>query len=612
MTEKKSIWGKADSFLTSTRKIIVNGATALVLVVITFSILGGIGSILSGSEKIDTENKILWFKPTGVVVDTEIGVSSSFSLNGLSLNSSFEQHEIKDLLEILSAASNDNNLAAIYVNVSELAMGWSDAILIAEAVKKIKVNGKRVISYAETYTNYGYLIGSQASEVILDKTIGSVSAFGFSRKREYSKEFYENIKLNYHVFTAGDFKSGPETYTRDSMSDEDKLMWNEFANPLWKKMISMIEDGRSLQNGTIQNYGDNFFDLALLTPTLSELALNQGLVDMAMTEEELIAWMFKEFPNKEEDKYQYPDSISIYSYLSKINEDKLENKSKNIIAVVNVEGTIMSGESSYGVAGSDTIISNIRKATENKNVKALIVRVDSGGGSGYATDLINNALAEFKSTGRPIVSSMGNIAASGGVGVTTTSDEIWAMSETLTGSIGAYSVIPTIEGLYEWAGISVDGTSQTKADEWDPREDMPEHVTKYFQSSLDHAYKKFVSEVANNRQMAFEDVLKIAGGRIWTGNKALELGLIDKIGGLDDAIISIAEMAKIDDYKIKTYVKDADPFDVFINGLISNMNIQIDLGPELKMLNKILKEQGKIFDLAKENDVLLYCFVCET
>ncbi len=611
MNQKKSIWQQADSFLSISRKIIINGVTVLILVVITFSVLGGLASSFSGSDEIETKDKILWFKPMGVVVDSKIGVSNSINFNGLSISSSTEQYEIEDLLSILKNASTDENLSAVYINVSQLDMGWNDAIRIANAIKNIKESKKRVISYAETYTNYSYLIGSQANDVILDKTIGSVAAFGLTRKREYQKDFYKNIKINFHVFTAGDFKSGPENFTRNSMSDEDKLMWNEFANPLWKKMTQMMEEGRNLPSGAIQNYGDSFFNLASENPNLSEVAIDQGLVDMAMTEEELKSWMFKEYPNKDKDKYSYPDSVSLTDYHYLIEDNKEKNDSKNIIAIINVEGSIVTGEADYGIAGSDTIIDNIRKATNDDSVKALIVRVNSGGGSGYATDLINNALAEFKSTGRPIVSSMGSIAASGGVGVTTNSDEIWAMSETLTGSIGAYSFIPTFEGLYDWAGIKVDGISSSKAAEWDPREEMPEYITAFFQKSLDHSYEKFVSEVAENRDMSFEELLKIAGGRIWIGTKALELGLIDKIGDLNDAINSAANMAEIKDYKLKTYRKELKPFDIFINEFISNMNINFKENPHVEVLSNLIGKHYKMLNLTKENDVVLYCFICD-
>ena len=611
MSEKQSIWAKADSFLTTTRKIIVNSLTALILVIVTFSLLGGIGSMFSSPEEVDTKDKVLWFKPIGVVVDSEVNSSGNFDFNSIVLSGgdTVEQHELQDLLDVLNNAAEDESLSAVYVNVSELGMYWSSAFKIAEAVRSIRDSGKRVIAYAEQYNNNSYLISSQANEVLINE-YGQVSAFGFSRKREYMKDLYKNLKLNYNVFTAGDFKSGPEPYTRDSMSENDKLAWNEFANPMWAKMTDMMEEARNLEKGTIQNYGDNAWELSVDNPEMAEVALELGLVDMVVSREEIKAYMFKEFPNKDEDKYAFPDSVSIYDYLTKIREDEIENTSKNKIAVVNVEGTIMTGEVAFGVAGSDTIVDNIQSATQDESIKALVLRVNSPGGDVWASELITNALNEFKETGRPIVASMGDIAASGGVWVTTLSDEIFAEEDTLTGSIGVYGIVPTLDGIYDWAGIKVDGTSSTKAGEWDERYAMPEYVKNGIQASIDHTYNKFVSKVAENRNMTYEDVLPIAGGRIWAGYKALELGLVDKIGGLDQALKSAAERAGVEDFAVKNYKKPMDPFDVFLNELLENINIEIDLDPRLKLINSKLEKHLKLIDPEKRN-TLMYCFECE-
>ena len=611
MSEKQSIWAKADSFLTTTRKIIVNSLTALILVIVTFSLLGGIGSMFSSPEEVDTKDKVLWFKPIGVVVDSEVNSSGNFDFNSIVLSGgdTVEQHELQDLIDVLNNAAEDENLSAVYVNVSELGMYWSSAFKIAEAVRSIRDSGKRVIAYAEQYNNNSYLISSQANEVLINE-YGQVSAFGFSRKREYMKDLYKNLKLNYNVFTAGDFKSGPEPYTRDSMSENDKLAWNEFANPMWTKMTDMMEEARNLEKGTIQNYGDNAWELSVDNPEMAEVALELGLVDMVVSREEIKAYMFKEFPNKDEDKYAFPDSVSIYDYLTKIREDEIENTSKNKIAVVNVEGTIMTGEVAFGVAGSDTIVDNIQSATQDESIKALVLRVNSPGGDVWASELITNALNEFKETGRPIVASMGDIAASGGVWVTTLSDEIFAEEDTLTGSIGVYGIVPTLDGIYDWAGIKVDGTSSTKAGEWDERYAMPEYVKNGIQASIDHTYNKFVSKVAENRNMTYEDVLPIAGGRIWAGYKALELGLVDKIGGLDQALKSAAERAGVEDFAVKNYKKPMDPFDVFLNELLENINIEIDLDPRLKLINSKLEKHLKLIDPEKRN-ILMYCFECE-
>ena len=611
MSDNQSIWSKADSFLTKTRKIIVNSLTALVLVLITISILGGVGSLFDKPEKVDTKDKVLWFKPIGVVVDSEVTGSGSLDIESIiaSGGDQVEQHELQDLLDVLNHAATDESLAAVYVNVSELGMYWSSAFKIAEAVKNIRDNDKRVIAYAENYTNASYLISSQANEVLINE-YGQVSAFGLTRKREYYKDLYKNLKINYNVFTAGDFKSGPEPYTRDSMSENDKLAWNEFADPMWKKMTNMMEAARNLPDGTLQNYGDNAWEMMTDNPEAAEVALKLGLVDMVVTREEIRLWMYEQFPNSDEDKYSFPESVSIYDYLSLI-EDKNETiDSRNKIAVINVEGAITTGETAYGIAGSDTIVDNIQEATKDDSIKALVLRVNSPGGGVWASELITNALNEFKDTGRPIVSSMGDIAASGGVWVTTSSDEIFAEENTLTGSIGVYGIVPTLDGIYDWAGIKVDGTSSTKSAEWDERQAMPDYVKNAIQASIENTYKKFVSKVADNRGMDYEEVLPIAGGRIWAGYKALELGLVDKIGGLDEAVKSAAERAELEDYVIKSYKKPMDPFEVFLDKLLDNIKININIDPRLKLINKSLKKHQKLLESDNKN-ILLYCFECE-
>jgi len=606
MNQKKSIWQQADSFLSLSRKIIINGATVLVLIVITFTVIGGVASSFSESDEIDKKDKILWFKPIGVVVDNSI--SSSSSIDALLGSAEIQQHKLEDLLKVLKSAANDEELSAVYINVTELGMYYASAFELANAVKNIKDNGKRVIAYGEIFGNNGYLISSQANEIILNK-YGQIASFGFSRKREYVKDLYQNIKLNQHVFVAGEWKTGPENFTRNSMSEEDKISWNDFAEPLWNKITNYIENARELPNGTLQNYGDAFWQLSKETPEVSQIALERNLVDKVFTVEELRHWFFEEYPNEDDDVNKLPDSISIYDYLATI--EVKESDSKNKIAVIHVEGSITTGESSFGTAGSDTIVENIRKAIKDKSVKALVLRVNSPGGGVYASELITNALDEFKDTGRPIVSSMGDIAASGGVWVTTLSDEIWAKNETLTGSIGVYGILPTFENLYDWAGVQVDGTSSTEAAEWDPRSSMPDSVTNAIQASVDNTYEKFVNKVSDNRVMEYEEVHAISKGRIWSGEKALKLGLVDKIGNLDDAINAASKLANINDYKVIRYFKDMDPFEVFISELINNLDMQIDLGKNSKKILNLLNEGYKFIEEDKNVSMVSYCFECE-
>ena len=607
MTKIQSIWSKADNFLSLSRKIILNSLTVIFLIVVTFIILTSIGSAFSPEEKIDTKNKILWFKPIGVVVDKSS--NSPSSIDSLILGSSnSQQHELNDLLDVLNNAAEDENLEAIYINVSELGMYYASAFEIANAVKAIKDNGKRIIAYGENLGNNAYLISSQANEIILNK-YGQISSFGFSRKREYVKDLYENIKLNQHVFIAGEWKTAPEPFTRNDMSEEDKNAWNDFAEPLWNKMTSYIEDARNLPYGTLQNYGDSFWELAQEEPEISQIALKKGLVDKVFTEEELRHWFFNEFPNRDNDINKLPDTISIYDYLSTIEFE--ENNSKNKIAVIHIEGAITTGESTYGIAGSDTIVKNIRKAIKDDSVKALVLRINSPGGGVYPSELITNSLNEFKESGRPIVSSMGDIAASGGVWVTTLSDEIWAKNETLTGSIGVYATLPTFEKLYDWVGIQVDGVSSTKAEEWDPRLSMPEDVTSGIQATVDNIYDRFVNKVSENRGMSYAEVHAVAKGRVWSGEKAIKLGLVDKIGGLDDALEAASKLANIEEYKVIRYFKEMDPLEIFIAELIDSLDIKIDFGKNYKRIFNVINSGYKFIDEEKDLNMISYCFECE-
>jgi protease-4 len=613
MSKTKTFWGTVDSFLTKIRKIFLNITTVIVFLFITLGILGIFGTMFEDEQTVDKKDKVLWFKPIGVVVDNSTAEVASFE--SILNDSSVEQHQLEDLLKVLNAAANDEDLSAVYINVSELGMYSSSAFKLAEAVKKISESEKDVIAYAIEYDNTSYLISSQANKVFLN-SMGGVSALGFSRKREYYKDLYENLRINYHVFVAGDFKTGPEPFTRTDMSEEDKLAWREFADPLWNSMTDMMENARNLDAGFMQYYGDNLFELLKLkadeqsggTNAYSNalLAKDLNLVDELVTEESLRKWFYENYPNENDNEYEFPDSIGIYDYLGLIDEEVEESDNK--IVVVNIEGTITTGEAAFNIAGSDTIVKNIREATKNKSVKALVLRVNSPGGSVYASELITNALDEFKDSNRPIITSMGDIAASGGVWVTTRSEKIYAENETLTGSIGVYGMIPTIEGIYDWAGISVDGISSTKAGEWDPRFNMPQDVKSSIQAGVDETYKKFVAKVSENRDMSYEEVHKIAKGRIWSGEQALQIGLVDEIGDINDAISYAAEILELDDYQVITYKKELDPFEIFIAEFLDNLDI--DLGINKNLIN-ILDSKYKFIDLNKDLTTAVYCFVCD-
>ena len=611
----KKIFLWMENYLNKFRRVFVALVTLGILLFVTFGLLGGIAGLFAGDEEIDTTDQVLYFELSGVIVDQpQTGTPDPLTII-LGGGDNSTSYALRDVLRVLESIAEDENLKAVYLDVDNLSMGPTSALAIADAIKNITDSGVRVISYTDGLATGGYLLASQASELYLNThSYLGIDAAGFSRKREYMKDFYNNIKIDYEIFVAGDFKSGPEPYTRTNMSENDKIAWNAFADPLWNRYKNTMESGRDLEAGVIQSYGDNFDILSNNeNGEMPRVALNLGLVDGLMTHQEIRNYMIAEFgngvKNKDLDEDEWPQGISYGEYLSTL-DDTYNEDAEDLIAIINVEGVIMTGQEAPGTAGSDSIVEKINKAKHNDDVKAMILRVNSPGGDVYASELITNALADFKSTEREVYVSMGDIAASGGVWVTTNSTEIWAEETTLTGSIGVYSIIPTLGRALDWAGVNIDGVSSTKMGEWDPSQPMPDYIKKYFQSSVDGMYENFVSTVASNRGMEYDDLLKIAGGRIWAGNKAQELGLVDSIGSLEDVIKHVAEVNELEDYKVKYFTRDLEPWEIFLE-ISRNANIKLPysatrelLLQELNAFEQLVKQDGKFKPIS-------YCSECE-
>ena len=602
----KNIMSFMDNLLSRFRKIFVNSITAFFLLLITIGVFSSIASLFE-SDEIETKDKILYLEPKGVIVDKAITRDDPFEDFEL-FGSSTNQIELDDILKIIDSAGVDDNLKAIYLDVDGLRAYYTSALKIADALHKARENGKEIVAYTSGLGTTGYLLASQANEVILERdSYGSIRPFGFSRIRQYQKDFYKNIKINVNVYAAGDFKSGPEGYTRNDMSETDKLAWLEFVTPIWEKYKSLMEAGRGFEAGKIQYIGDNYHLLVSENGgNDNETALAIGLVDKLMTKQEIRNYLIEKYGNEEEDEeeeeeeegeeegdkeeedeaeekekeYERPEGISGREYLSTLKAEDIDTKKrkaqlKNKIAVIHVEGAIVTGNIGFNTAGSDGIVKNINKARDDKNVKGIVLRVNSPGGDVYASSMITNALEEFQSTGRPVITSMGDIAASGGVWVTTTSEEIWAEETTLTGSIGVYSIVQDISPLEKWAGFNNDGVSMTKAgDIFDLSRGMNKDLNKQYRENTENIYKNFVTKVANNRGLDFSEVLSFAGGRIWRGDTALELGLVDKLGSLDDAVDSMVSKLELEDYKVISYNTEVE-FDDYLSSLEDLLPIEI-------------------------------------
>ena len=609
MKKIKNVISFVENLLGKLRKLFVNTLTVLFLMLITFGFLFSLGESLFESDKVETEDQILYLEPKGVIVDKAILTNDPFEEFEI-FESSINQIELEKFLKIIKNAGTDDDLKAIYLDVDGLSAYYTSALKIADALYEARENGKEIIAFTSGLGTTGYLMASQATEIILEKdTYEPVLPFGFSRVRLYQKDFFENIKVNMNVYAAGDFKSGPEGYTRNDMSETDRFAWLEFITPIWEKYKSKMEIGRGFESGRIQYIGDNYpLLVSENNGDNNETSLSTGLVDKLMSEQETRNYLIEKYGSEEE--YERPEGISGREYLSTLKEEDISNKQKRVqeknkIAIIHVEGAIVTGNIGFNTAGSGGIVKKINKARDDENVKGIVLRVNSPGGDVYASTMITNALEEFQSTGRPVITSMGDIAASGGVWVTTTSEEIWAENTTLTGSIGVYGVYPDLSPLAKWAGINYDGISMTKAGEiYDVRRGMNEEINKQFREGIENFYKDFVTKVANNREMDFSEVLKVAGGRIWRGDKALELGLVDKLGSLDDAINSMVTKLELEDYKAFSYNNEVE-FEDYLNSLIQGM-----VPTQIQGLLNEISGLNRMFLSEKERYIVAYCFDC--
>ena len=608
MEKIKNLFSFVDNLLEKFRKIFVNTLTFLFLVLITFGFFLSLGSLFE-SNKVETKGQVLYLEPSGVIVDKAITGGDLFEELEVFEGSS-NQIELEGFLKVIKNAGKDDDLKAIYLDVDGLSAYYTSALKIADALYEAREGGKEIIAFTSGLGTTGYLMASQATEIILEKdTYEPVLPFGFSRVRLYQKDFFENIKVNMNVYAAGDYKSGPEGYTRNDMSETDRLAWLDFVTPIWEKYKSKMEAGRGFESGKIQYIGDNY--PLLVTENggdNNETALSTGLVDKLMSEQEKISYLVEKYGG--EDKYKRPEGISGREYLSTLKDDDISPKQKRVqeknkIAIIHVEGAIVTGDIGFNSAGSGGVVKNINKARDDENVKGIVLRVNSPGGDVYASSMITNALEEFQSTGRPVITSMGDIAASGGVWVTTTSEEIWAESTTLTGSIGVYGVYPDLSPLASWAGINYDGISMTKSGEiYDLRRGVSEELNRQFEEGIENFYRDFVAKVADNRGMDFSEVLKVAGGRIWRGDKALELGLVDRLGSLEDAINSMVTKLELDDYKTFSYNNKVE-FEDYLNSLLLGA-----LPDQAQGLLNSFSGLNRLFMSGKDRYVVAYCFDC--
>ena len=604
MNALKSIFSWLGRFLEKARTVMLNLGTAFVLIIITFAIIGGLSS--SGSDVTEKDGRVLFINPVGTVVDQEV-FNSDFLFN-FETNSSTDQIQTRDLIALIRAAAEDEEIPAVFIDFSSTGFaGPTTAINIAKELKALRESGKRVIAFNDRLSTSSYLMASQASEVWVHP-VGSISVRGLGGMRPYQKELYENLKINFHNYSQGDFKSAVEGNTRTDMSENDRLQREALLNPIWDEMKLLMAEGRDIKSGDIQSFADDyvgFFGEAAIGNIAYAKANN--IIDGTKSFPEFRQYMIEEFGLDEEAKTDTYKTISYNEYADQMEDDFSE--SENEIAIITAEGAIMEGEISQGVAGSSGVVKQIRSAHENENTKAIVFRVNSPGGSIIASEMMRDELFAAKTKGIKVVVSMGDYAASGGVYIATPADYIFAEPTTITGSIGVAIALPTLENAMDYIGVNFDGVVTSKHGGWDPTQAIDEDLDKIFASWGADAYDRFVNFVADSRSQSYEDIKAIAGGRVWIATSAKEIGLVDEIGGIDDAITYAVNLTELEDYQVEYYGQELSPEELILRELLENFDVSLGEPKVLSALNGLADLYETLTDI-QEPKALLTCKDC--
>ena len=392
------------------------------------------------------------------------------------------------------------------------------------------------------------------------------------------------------------------------MSENDKMQREELLNPIWNEMKSLMAQGRGIELDIIQSFADDyigFFGEAEIGNIA--YAKEKNIIDGTKSFPEFRQYMIEEFGLDEEAETETYKTISYNDYIRQISEDSSNSDSQ--IAVITVEGVIMEGDILQGVAGANGIVKQIRSAHEDENTKAIVYRVNSPGGSVIASEMMRDELIAAKRKGINVIVSMGDYAASGGVYISTPADYIFAEPTTITGSIGVAIAIPTFENAMDYVGINYDGVYTSKYAGWDPTQAIDDNLDKIFASWGADVYNRFIKFVAESRSQSYEEIKEIAGGRVWIATSAKEIGLIDEIGGINDAITYAAKISELEDYKVQYYSEVPSPEELILEELIENFDVSLGDTEVLTVFNGLLSLYKTLIGI-QEPKALLTCNDC--
>jgi protease-4 len=489
--------------------------------------------------------------PEGSLVDQLDGDASSRALNEL-VGEGERQTLVRDMLTVIDTARDDERIQLMVLKLGGLdGAGFSSLKEVAAAIERFKGAGKRVIAVGDFYSQNQYFLAAHADEVYLHPQ-GFVYLPGYGTFHTYYRSAIDKVLVDWNVFKVGEYKSFVEPFTRDDMSPEARENALDWLGGLWKSYQQDVTTARKLEPDTLDRYAGRL--PALMKETggdLAVLAREMGLVTDVWDHGRMQARL-EELVGTDEKTHTF-NQVHSSDYLEGVRSAIRQPTSDNVVGVIVASGDILDGLQPPGTIGAESTSALVRQARYDEHVKAVVLRVDSGGGSAFASEVIGRELERLRESGKPLVTSMGSVAASGGYWISMAADEIWASPESITGSIGIGAYFPTFQRTLDKLGIHVDGVGTTPlAGDFRADRALGDEAREILQLGIQNGYQRFIDKVATAREMPVARVDEIARGRVWLGEEAQQLGLVDKLGGLGDAIESAATLAGVrDDYRVE-------------------------------------------------------------
>ncbi|MFM4771394.1 signal peptide peptidase SppA [Aeromonas caviae] len=601
----RSLW----RLLNFTRLMLVNLLFLLVVLVIVFSV--------SQSETPSTPIEgALTLNLSGVLVEQRTQTDPTVQLLRQMDKGDEQPSEIvlSDLLWAIKSAGNDDRIKALVIKPQGLqGASLSKLQEVTAAIDAFKESGKPVIAMADYYSQGAYLLAAHADHVLLNQS-GAVLIEGLGVYQTYFKSALEKLNITPHVFKVGTYKSFVEPYTRDEMSPESKEANQRWLDQLWQSYVADVAEQREIEPDAVAPNKDHFLELLRKAGgNAASYALDNGLVDQLATRDEMTQAVIKEVGEADDHGWK---GVGLKEYLAAIPE-QYPQSGKDEVGLITASGAIMDGVQPAGTIGGDSLADLLAEARRDDQVKAVVLRVDSPGGSAFAAEQIRAELLALKQAGKPVVISMGSYAASGGYWISADADKIFASPTTLTGSIGVFGMFATIDKALSQYGVHTDGVGTTDFVGVGLTRALPDHVGEAIQLSVEDTYQRFVGLVGKGRGLSPEEAEKAAEGRVWTGLDAKALGLVDEFGNLDDALKAAADLANLKSWQVTPIAPEESARDKFLRELFDS-SAQA-LAPHLQSwlptgLGKTLLEMNRTLDpLTRFNDpqgTYAFCPVC--